>query len=193
MLYDMVIIILVGLNINMVYYYNHIRNKAIQENDLKTKVISLTKRSIQHHIKNYAVSIEKDLMDSINRYQDSNNSYMLLYRFFRNNCSTCVMSDLELIKSNMEEYMDRNILILHYKPKSRNEKIYLKTILHEFNHMSILDSNINIRYKDGIKDQFFGIIDSTGQMKRIYFSMKESPFITKQYLNDISILFKHLP
>ena len=115
-----------------------------------------------------------------------NKTSVLVYRFSKYMCKSCIQEDLQEIELFQEEIGKGKILLLPAYPDSREGRIELTNVLAKFNYVNIPIDSMLIPSQDGdYMQRYFAVIDKDGNLSMVFFPRREEVNLTRHYLSEV--------
>ncbi|WP_147679231.1 hypothetical protein [Algibacter pacificus] len=192
-----VIISLFVFNVYSLYRYNNLKklnNLNIKKNlvEIENDELDTYKSSYKGGILNNGKKISRHLLvkDSLhnliplkNTFEDKQNN-MLVYRFSKRHCESCVVASLEVLKRHTDSIGVSNILFLG---NYGNNRIYNRTMFeYGLKKMKVYNaSSFNIPAEE-IGYPYFFVLNSNLEVLDLFIPNKAVPKITEDYLKIIN-------
>jgi hypothetical protein len=133
------------------------------------------------------------VQDSYNKNKSTIIEYMggktslLIYRYAKNMCNTCIVEDLEELSCFQKKAGSEHVCILPAYGTDKYDNVILTNELHNFEFKNIpldvmavpLDSNMIMR-------RYFGYVDNKGNLSMVFFPTKDHVNQTRSYLSEIN-------
>jgi len=116
---------------------------------------------------------------------------LLIYRYSKNTCESCIQEDLEEINLLKKEFGNNKILLLPTYPNDRDGSIELSNILASFNYVNIPFDSLFIPSQDGnFQQRYFAVIDKELNLTMVFFPLKGENILTRLYFSEIKKILK---
>jgi hypothetical protein len=121
---------------------------------------------------------------------NENKSPVLIYRYSKNICSSCVMKDLGDL-ANIQSIIDKNnILVLPAFDNTRNDRVIMANELSRFTYKNIPNDLLVIPYDSVFMIRpYFAIINQTGNIEMVFFPQRNNQKLTDAYFAEIKKYF----
>jgi hypothetical protein len=118
-------------------------------------------------------------------------SDMLVYRFSKNICESCLHDDLKEMEILQQEIGKDRLLLLPSYPNDRNGKIELSNLLSKFSYINLPMDFLIIPSQEGdFQQRYFALIDKDRNLTMVYFPRNENKGLTQIYLSEVKKMYK---
>ena len=167
--------------------------KAIELDNYKKNIVeigSLWKDSENHWIENlkFHSQIHYDFSNNKVLLQEKtgNKTSILIYRFSKYMCESCMQEDLADIERLQKEIGKDKVLLLPDFPDNREGMIELNNVLAKFNYVNLPDEVLLIPSQDGNYPQsYFAVIDKDGNLTMVFIPLRGKTNITQLYFSEV--------
>ena len=113
-------------------------------------------------------------------------SNILIYRYSKYMCESCMQEDLQEIELFQNEVGKSKVLLLPAYPDSREGKIELSNMLAKFNYENISPDSFFIPSQDGdFMQRYFAVIDKEGNLTMVFFPQRGETDLTRSYFLEV--------
>ena len=132
-------------------------------------------------IYNFYISNKESIKEII-----GNKTSILIYRYSKSMCRSCIHEDLHEIEILQEEIGKDKILLLPFYPDNREGKIELTNELVKFNYINIPHDSFIIPSQNGnYMQRYFALIDSDRNLTMVFFPRSGDSNLTKTYFSAV--------
>jgi hypothetical protein len=122
----------------------------------------------------------------VNIERKENEKAILIYRFSKYMCEGCVNEDILELLDFQEDFGKNRIWILPAAYEdTRNDRILLNSLLHDFNYRNIPEDSLVIPFNEEGAKRYFAVINETGNMEMIFFPQRGNTKLTQMYFSEI--------
>ena len=120
------------------------------------------------------------------RETTGNKTSVLIYRYAKYMCESCILEDLQEIELFQEETGKEKILLLPAYPDNRMGMIELSNVLAKHNFVNIpLDSFVIPLYEGDYIQRYFAVIDKEGNLTMVFFPRRGDTALTRLYFSEV--------
>jgi len=110
----------------------------------------------------------------------------LIYRYARDNCSSCIAEDFSELNLFQDEVGEGYIVVLPSYEKNQQNSIMLANQLTSFEYKNMSEKLLAFpRDENGFTQRYFALIDNKGNLGEIYFPERGNMKATKAYFQKV--------
>ena len=111
---------------------------------------------------------------------------VLIYRFSKNMCPSCIHEDLMEVDHLQQEIGKERVLLLPTYPDNRTGRLEVSNLLAKFNYVNITADLLRMPTLEGdFLQRYFGVIDKEGNLTMVFFPRRGNPNLTRLYFSEV--------
>ena len=115
-----------------------------------------------------------------------NKTSVMVYRFSKYMCSSCIHEDLQEIELIQKEFGKDKIILLPAYPDDRAGRFELSNLLAKYNYVNIpIESFLIPLREDGEMQRYFAVIDKEGNLTMVYFPQRSDTNSIRLYFEEV--------
>jgi len=116
----------------------------------------------------------------------NNKTSVLIYRYSKNTCGSCIQEDLLEIEHFQKEIGKEKVLLLPDYPDNREGRIELSNVLDKFNYVNIpVDSFFIPSIEGNFPQRYFAVIDNSGELTMLFFPRSGETKLTRLFFSMV--------